>query len=637
MAQLSKFFGIFERLGFDRPKFLIGLQVAFVAFAALVVAWLLKLDHPQWAAITVMLTLQPTRGQLIEKAVYRFLGTIIGSLFGAAAAWFAHGSLEIELVALVLWASAMVFIGTLQRSYRSYGTLLAGYSAIIVIVLSPFNPETVQDVALDRILTVFIGALAAVLWSYGAKLLDPEQEMRVKARRLAADILRQAGAAQLDEKHRDMAAFARLLRANAQLQDELHALTSNGSTGPVRKTEYMLQGLSNLLFAAYQHPPNMALGKALEDLGEKLHGQSDFGQTAVGLRKATALTDDSIIDGAMTTVMVQIDNLQEAQSAVRMAPHERRRYALDWQGASQGAVRLFIVLGLFSFGWVLTGSSLFQYPLVTAAICMALATTGVTPIRKMEDVIKGQVCGALVALVIEMLLWPLFPSPVGQLFCLIPAAVAFAFVRSHRKTSLGAADFAIVVFLLLNVTYGEYHRTMVPILPAVMAVLGGVLGYFAFLLIFPTDARARRKALWAMIKRDLQEVAVMRQASVTLEAWRQSFSMRFLKIAHWAALENGRYERVEVTMRKGFVTMQLAEVVFMAKGLQQRANLPEGLRRGVEACLTRIAATDKETDRLTRALSLLSRRLEAAGYALESQLVVRCLRELDQLRLLRNG
>lgn len=636
MSQLNKLFGVFERFGFDRPKFLIGLQVAFVAFAALVVAWLLRLEHPQWAAITVMLTLQPTRGQLVEKAVYRFLGTIVGSLFGAAVGWFAQGQLEIELTAIIIWSSLMVFIGALQRSYRSYATLLAGYSAIIVIVLNPFEAEMVPSVAFDRIVTVFIGAIAAVIWAYGIRMMDPQQEMRVKARRLAADVLRQAGMALRDPHQRDMAAFTRLARACGQLQDELLQLTANGGvTSNARKMEQLLQALNNLMFAAYQQPFNPELGKALEHLAEKLHGQSDFDGIASGLKRALALTHDAVLDGTLTTLMVRADHMQHKQSALQIVTTERRRYALDWAGATQGGIRVFIVLSIFGLGWVLSGSALFQFPLVSASICMALSTTGVTPSRKMEEVVKGQLSAAVIAVAIEMILWRLFPSPVGQLLCMSVAAIAFAFIRSHRKFSIGAPDFAIVVFLLLSASYVDYQETYFPPLRAFMAVLGGILGYFAFRLIFPTDARARRKALWVMIKRDLQEVALMRNVSLTLEGWRQSFAPRFLKITHWAALENGRYERMDVTMRKGFLTMQLAEVVFMAKGMQQRAGLSDSLRRALEAALMRIANTDKETERLVRTLSLLSMRLMQAGFDVESQTTERCLAEITDLRRLR--
>src|SRR5690606_17237212 len=141
MIWVTGIFRVFETFGFDRPKLVVGLQVALVALTALCIAWGLRLEHPQWAAITVFLTLQPTRGQILEQSSFRVIGTICGSLFGALVAWAGQGNLAFELFALCFWSAAMTFTGALMRSYRSYATLLSGYSAIIVIVLNPFNSE----------------------------------------------------------------------------------------------------------------------------------------------------------------------------------------------------------------------------------------------------------------------------------------------------------------------------------------------------------------------------------------------------------------------------------------------------------------------------------------------------------------
>lgn len=635
MIRVSGIFRLMDKAGFDRPKLAIGLQVSLVALLALAMAWALRLEHPQWAAITVFLTLQPTRGQIVEKSSYRVLGTICGSFFGAGVAWAGQGSLMFELGALCLWAAAMTFVGGLQRSYRSYGTLLAGYSAIIVIVLNPFNAETVQNVALDRIVTVLIGVAAAVIWAAISRLGEGGHEVRVKVRRLAADMLQRAGQALRDPESRDLGDFGRLMTAAGLLRDELHTLTANGRYSGTRRLEQLLTSLTDLLFACWQQPGNAELGAKLEALGTALRGQSDYEGLARALRRAHDLTENQVLEHALTGVMIGVEAMQRPKSPLALSYSERHRYALDWSGALQGAIRIFIVLSIISLGWVLTGNPVFQYPLVSAAICVALATTGVTPRRRMVDVVKGQVAAGLVAVLTELLLWPLFPTPGGQLLCLIPAALVFALIRSHRRMSLAAPDYSIVVFLLLSPSYLPYAQTMDPGFRAVMAVGGSVLGYLAFLLIFPTDARERRKALWRMIKADLQQVAQSRSSALTPEDWRQSFAGRFQRIAHWAALEQGRYERPDVTMRKGLVTMQLAEIVFMLRGLQQRAGLSVSLRRAVSASLERVGVSRTDTDELTRAFRLLAGRLRQAGYIEEAATVDRGLSELADLRRLR--
>lgn len=637
MTSHAGLFSVLERLGFDRPKFHIGLQISLVAFAALGLAWALGLEHPQWAAITTFVTLQPSRGQIIEKSSYRFIGTLAGSGFGALTVYLWGGNLGAELIAVTLWAMAMVFIGALQRAYRSYGTLLAGYSAIIVVVLSPFNAETVQQVATHRIAAVVVGLIAAVIWASLAHLHDPGAEARLKARRLLADMLQQSGRALRAGAQSDISALTRLITAAGLLQDELLSLTANGRYNGARRLEQILQTMSSLLLLSHQIGPQPELGLRLEYIAEALRGQNTISGVARALRKSLSLTDDLLLDEALTALMVQFESLEQPNSALQIHYPERARYALDWTGAGQSALRLGVVLGLISLGWWISGDSVFQYPLVSAAICMALATTGVTPARKMEDVLRGQITAACVAIATEMILWQLFPSPTGQLLSLLPAALIFAFIRSHRATSLAAPDYAIMVFLLLSPEYSSYQTSLNPLWRAVMAVSGAALGYLAFRLIFPTDARARRKALWRMIKRDLQAITQIENRLPQPVHWRQSFIARFLRIAHWAALEQGRYERAEVTMRKGLLSVQMAETVFMLRGLRQRAGLSNSLQRAIDAALERINFSSTDTPSLSRNLSLLGDKFQGHNMRAEALIIARTLRELQELARLRKA
>lgn len=635
MTALTPQFSFFERLGFDRPKFLQSLQVACAAFAGLVLAWFLTLEHPQWAAITVFLTLQPTRGQIVEKGWWRFLGTILGSAYGALVVWLFQGNLAGELAAITIWTALMVYVGSLLRSYRTYGAVLAGYSAIIVIVLNPFQPDMVQGVAFDRITTVAIGVAAAILWAYLARVQSANAEVQLKARRLAADMLAITGQFLREGARRDRAIFAKLSAAAGALQDELLTLTASGRYARVREVEQMLQALQNMMFAAAQSPASPELSKGLEELGARLHSQKNFEGAAATLRKLIALAHTPLVEEAMTSLMAAISNVDDKRSPLTIVKRGHSRHVLDFKGAYQGAIRIFIVLGVIALAWWLTGSELFQYPLVTASIGMALATTGVTPMRKMVDVVKGQLVAVAVALFVEMVVWVNFPSAEAQLIALIIPAVAFAFIRSHRFTSLSAPEYAITCFLMLSPNYGPYVETVFPPLKGLMAAMGGVLGYIGFLLIFPTDARVRRKGLWVMIKRDLQEIASMRRVSIDHESWRLSFCGRFLKIAHWANLENGRYEKPAVTMQKGFVTLQLAELVFALKELEGRAELPEPARRALLVGLSRISSTSRETEKFVRGLQLLAGRFKQFEMTREHALVEAVLHEVIELRRIR--
>lgn len=64
------------------PHLVLAFRGTVAAVAALAAAVLLKLECPYWAAMTVLIVIQPTRGLLLEKCYYRLVGTAVGSLAG---------------------------------------------------------------------------------------------------------------------------------------------------------------------------------------------------------------------------------------------------------------------------------------------------------------------------------------------------------------------------------------------------------------------------------------------------------------------------------------------------------------------------------------------------------------------------
>ena len=57
--------------GFVPERLAFTLRTALAGCLALLVAWLLGLEHPQWAAMTVFSAAQPVRNLLVEKSFFR--------------------------------------------------------------------------------------------------------------------------------------------------------------------------------------------------------------------------------------------------------------------------------------------------------------------------------------------------------------------------------------------------------------------------------------------------------------------------------------------------------------------------------------------------------------------------------------
>jgi uncharacterized membrane protein YccC len=137
------------------------------SFAAGIIAYYLSLrigfSQPVWALTTVFLVSQPLAGQVLSKALYRVLGTVLG---GAAAVIFVpafvNEPLALSLV-LALWLGFCVYVALLDRTPRSYVFLLAGYTAGIISFPSVLTPGSIFNTAVLRVQEIGIGIITAAL------------------------------------------------------------------------------------------------------------------------------------------------------------------------------------------------------------------------------------------------------------------------------------------------------------------------------------------------------------------------------------------------------------------------------------------------------------------------------------------
>lgn len=601
------------RLGFDVPKLRQSLWVVLVAFLALALAWGLGLDHPQWAAITVFVTIQPSRGQTIEKNIYRFIGTIAGSVFGLVLLTVAGPDPLAIAIGLAIWSGLCLFVGTLQRSFRSYGTVLAGYSAIIVAMNNTGPVDMVKWVALDRVSAIFIGLVAGIALSYMIARRSNRRELELKTRRIVADMLGQAAANLARDGLAKPLRNYQLCAAAAELSTEMATLASRRAgahqlTDPLND---LLVCATNLMLAAARAKAAPGLAEQIAELAAKLHQQSDFTGGHRALTRSIARCDDPMLEDAILALAAAMPDEEGEDRGLTLAPTEGLNWNYDWRSAAQAGARIAIVTGAIGLVWYATGAAIVQFALISAAIVVSLASSGVSPSRAMRDVVIGQLIAACAALTCEMGLWQLGLDGAWQVVAMLPFLLLFAFIRSHRRLSLSATDYALTLILLLTPSHEVYVAHYPPIDKAALAASGGIIGYIAFRFLFPVSATRRRKALWVMIKRELQEIATAAPGRAgSANGWRLRFVTRFLKIVSWTFHEAQAGERPEITMRKGLLTLALGDLVFGCRTLLRQEDLPLELRRAAMILLRRIGASDRENPRLARALTRLGERLK---------------------------
>lgn len=130
---------------------------------ALYIGLSLDLPRPYWAMATVYIVSQPLSGALRSKGVYRAVGTLLGAAAAVALVPSLANSPELLSTALALWVGGCLFVSLLDRSPRSYVTMLAGYTAAIIGFPAVGAPGSVFEVAVARSEEILLGVACATV------------------------------------------------------------------------------------------------------------------------------------------------------------------------------------------------------------------------------------------------------------------------------------------------------------------------------------------------------------------------------------------------------------------------------------------------------------------------------------------
>ena len=84
---------------------------------ALFVSFWLQLEAPASAAVTVGILAEPTRGQALDKAGFRLLGTIVGVTASIAITGLFSQERDFILAAFAVWIGVCVFVAKLLDGY----------------------------------------------------------------------------------------------------------------------------------------------------------------------------------------------------------------------------------------------------------------------------------------------------------------------------------------------------------------------------------------------------------------------------------------------------------------------------------------------------------------------------------------
>ncbi|HGN1706449.1 TPA: FUSC family protein [Providencia rettgeri] len=469
------------RLGFNPVRFRFAVITACASIAALFIAQYLQLVHPQWAAMTVWACAQPWRENLLEKSWWRFAGTVIGVLAGVILIQLHLINPLLFIVGLAMWLGACSGIGQLQKGFVAYGTFLAGYSAVMVSMLSVHSTDNLFMVAWDRLWTILVGVLSAVVFNFlftpkreQASIITLKNQIDTQFYQVLHLILEKKSSVKQQDIHQ-------LWQAMASYEDILEA----NRIGWRYHRKQVAKARQKLIFQS----------QILLHL-EQFHSMPSFYFPS---QEPTDTQWKHILflcpNGVLKTLLIPLYYAALGKSIKRTSHSDRLKLHQNKIAAWHAFTRSFVTIILVGFLWLWTQWQALAYLTLGLSVMLALFASIDYPARFMKYIFTGQFFGAIAALICTWCLWPFASSSWQMALLIIPVIVSGVVIYSHNKLALIAFDYIMVSLILLQPSYPFTLSLAQNVGNAIAVASGPLVAMAAFTWLFPTNPKKRYQQL----------------------------------------------------------------------------------------------------------------------------------------------
>ncbi len=639
------------RAAITRPNLSFALRTTVASFIALYLALLIGLDDPKWAPMTVWIVAQGNRGMSISKGKWRFVGTLIGASVGVAVIALFVRTPALSMVMLAIWVGLCTSLSTGLRNFRSYGAILAGYTAVVVAMDSISDPARILDIAVSRVAYIGLGIVVEAVMAMIFTTEDPLGDTRKalgdflkQASRLSAtalndevgsDAVRNLFVAALGvETAAEFAAAtsARLRRRLGHLRMAMIAALQQVAT--VRELKLQLAGQS------LRHDPLVSDAAALlERISSPDATLDHVAVDALANRVDAAVAAEvPIIQGSIPARLLMLFRLREmighlarayshaAQIERPDAPRSRLRFSfhVDHTAAVQNGMRAAAATMIAASIWMVTGWVAGPIFVIIVAVISTLFAARPDPVASSFGFLKGTFAAVVVATLFKFVVIPELSGIVPFLVIVAAVMIPVGISMQTPSTAASAAIFAIFFLDAIGID-GTPQVDAALFFEGMIAWLGGMLmGTAVFALVLPVDVVAVRRRLHHAVRSDL--AAIGRHAGRwSVEAW---FSRTADRVER-QVITGDRIapDQAERELREVLAVLSLGSAAIR---LHRFGIGDAAMRRPIAAALRALAALDPE--RLARTARRSSARLTRLAANSESS----AMRLLQAAALLRD-
>lgn len=567
-----------KALKIERRVVVRALMLALSAWVAFVIASMVHVQNAYWAAMPVWVVAQASRGVLVERALLRVLGTLLGAAVG-----FAILQVPVDPYAqfalLALWVAVNGGLTHVLRGVHGYGALLAGVTAAIVVIPAVLAPGVSLDLATARVECTLIGVVVTTVITGLATPKSPSQAFFAHIRRLSAEAVAYAaqvlrlGATEMGaEKQRILAeiseveASARLILAGSfegyrRLHDVdlavVGSLTVMSAAVALRPDGRSLAGQAG------------ELAPQLDEVAERLRHEAEP-LPAGGSILAGALPGAGRLSSALARILEANAALGRPLAASTARPFRRRLAVLaphrEWSQAGRTAVAsgaaTFLAAALAHWA----GSPLAIQAAVGVCIFSLVLGSMALPQHIAPKLLAGVVGGATLAIFYRLVVQPAFPSPPGLLLALMPFLLLGGLLRAHPRTAIAGVD-ANMCFLLASQAGTTVMASSLEVVGGSAALASAACLVAGNYILMPRSSVRQAEETAEVIRRDLLRM-VEPDPGDAIEDWRARGSRQILRLS----LHLGRSKDLGKRWPKGILA-----VLSLGHAIEQLHETPDSL------------------------------------------------------------
>ncbi|RAZ84573.1 FUSC family protein [Mesorhizobium hawassense] len=534
-----------------RSDWIFALRTVSAGLIALLAAYALKLDRPQWAMMTVFIVAQPVAGMVLAKGFYRLLGTLAGGLAAIGITSLFGVNPWLLVTVLALWIGVCTLVSSLLRNPEAYGAALAGYTAMIISLPALGHSNVVVDLAVARCAEIVLGIVCAGVTS---RLILPKlaaDAIISRLKRSILDLAEYASGAFSGGEPASLAALQRKLIIDAQTLAEmrtyarLEAPSFATRAHPVRRTIGQLLWALSAARALHSHraPKNAALIPMRRDL-KNLVGElaatpgalddtspwvarldaiagkakeipdlpKDGGPNATGEDKVGTITRLTIAGDFAEALKQVMRGLDALCSPVSRKSRERGQPALvvhrDYQAAWRNAVRAALATLLVAIFWLTTKWSEAAGTVILVAVVSSLFAARPDPVQSAWGFFTGTLIALPFAFLVGQVALPALPGFGWFTLFVVPILMPAALGMANPRHVGVATAFAINFLAFLSP-----HQQMIydpgPFFAGSASILVGILiAIGVFIVVLPANPWVTVERLSQAMREDLARLCL---------------------------------------------------------------------------------------------------------------------------------